>query len=333
MKKSPKVVVTRRLPAEIESRLTDLFETELRTDDLHATREQLLTAIADCDVFVPTVTDRIDAEIIAAASPRLKLIANFGAGTDHIDVAAAHKKGIAVSNTPGVLTEDTADLAMALLLAVPRRLVEGDRRLRAGEFKGWSPTHMLGHRVRGGALGIVGMGRIGQALARRAHAFGLDVHYHNRRRIPKGIEDSLGATWHENLDEMLGQVNFVSLHCPSTPDTHHLINADRLKLMRPDSYIVNTARGEIIDEAALATALQAGTISGAGLDVYEDEPSPHPALLNLPNVILAPHIGSATFESRREMGELVLINIRAMMDHHACPNRVLPPGASFQIAS
>lgn len=333
MKKSPKVVVTRRLPAEIESRLTDLFETELRTDDLHATREQLIAAIADCDVFVPTVTDKIDAEIIAAASPRLKLIANFGAGTDHIDVAAAYKKGIAVSNTPGVLTEDTADLAMALLLAVPRRLVEGDRLTRKGEFKGWSPTHMLGHRVRGGALGIVGMGRIGQALARRAHAFGLDVHYHNRRRIPKGIEDSLGATWHENLDEMLGQVNFVSLHCPSTPDTHHLINADRLKLMRPDSYIVNTARGEIIDEAALADALQAGTISGAGLDVYEDEPSPHPALLDLPNVILAPHIGSATFESRREMGELVLINIRAMMDHHACPNRVLPPGASFQIAS
>jgi len=333
MKKSPKVVVTRRLPAEIESRLTDLFETELRTDDLHATREQLIAAIADCDVFVPTVTDRIDAEIIAAASPRLKLIANFGAGTDHIDVAAAHKKGIAVSNTPGVLTEDTADLAMALLLAVPRRLVEGDRLTRKGEFKGWSPTHMLGHRVRGGALGIVGMGRIGQALARRAHAFGLDVHYHNRRRIPKGIEESLGATWHEDLDAMLGQVNFVSLHCPSTPDTHHLINADRLKLMRPDSYIVNTARGEIIDEAALAAALQAGTISGAGLDVYEDEPSPHPALLDLPNVILAPHIGSATFESRREMGELVLINIRAMMDHHACPNRVLPPGASFQIAS
>lgn len=333
MKSKPKVVVTRRLPIEVETRMADMFETVLRVDDTPMTQDELAAAISDCDVFVPTVTDRIDADVLSYASDKLRLIANFGAGTNHIDVSAAHAKGIPVSNTPGVLTEDTADLAMALILAVSRRLVEGDRRLREGEFSGWSPTHMLGHRVRGGKLGILGMGRIGQALARRATAFGLDVHYHNRRRVPKSIEESLGATWHEDLDTMVGDVNFLSIHCPATPSTTHLINAERLSKMRPDSYIVNTARGEIIDEAALAAAIKAGTISGAGLDVYEHEPEPHPDLLNLPNVILAPHIGSSTHESRREMGELVLINIRAMMDHHATPNRVLPPGASFQIAS
>ena len=333
MKSKPKVVVTRRLPIEVESRMSDMFDTVLRVDDTPMTQDELAHAIANCDVFVPTVTDRIDAEVLFHASDNLRLIANFGAGTNHIDVAVAHAKGIPVSNTPGVLTEDTADLAMALILAVSRRLVEGDRSLRAGGFTGWSPTYLLGHRVRGGKLGILGMGRIGQALARRATAFGLDVHYHNRRRVPKGIEESLGATWHEDLDEMLGQVNFLSIHCPSTPSTYHLINAERLSKMKPDSYIINTARGEIIDEAALAAAIKAGTISGAGLDVYEQEPIPHSDLLDLPNVILAPHIGSATHESRREMGELVLINIRAMMDHHAAPNRVLPPGASFQIAS
>ena len=333
MKSKPKVVVTRRLPKEVEDRMNDLFETSLRVDDIPMTQDELAAAIADCDVFVPTVTDKIDAAILSHASPRLRLIANFGAGTDHIDVSTAHAKGIPVTNTPGVLTEDTADLAMALILAVPRRLVEGDRRMRAGEYEGWGPTHMLGHRVRGGKLGILGMGRIGQALARRATAFGLDVHYHNRRRIPAGIEEILGATWHDNLDDMLAQVNFLSIHCPATPKTYHMINAERLAKMRPDSYIVNTARGEIIDEAALAAALKSGVISGAGLDVYEGEPNPHPDFLTLPNVILAPHIGSATHESRREMGELVLINIRAMMDHHAAPNRVLPPGASFQIAS
>lgn len=333
MKFKPKVVVTRRLPAEVETRMADLFDTVLRTDDTAMTQDELAAAIADCDVFVPTVTDTIDAAVLSHASPRLRLIANFGAGTDHIDVSTAHAKGITVTNTPGVLTEDTADLAMALILAVPRRLVEGDRRLRAGEFTGWSPTHMLGHRVRGGKLGILGMGRIGQALARRATAFGLDVHYHNRRRIPKGIEDILGATWHEDLDGMLSEVNFLSIHCPATPSTYHLINADRLSKMSSDSYVVNTARGEVIDEAALAAAIKAGTISGAGLDVYENEPNPHSDLIGLPNVILSPHIGSATHESRREMGELVLINIRAMMDHHSAPNRVLPPGASFQIAS
>jgi glyoxylate reductase len=333
MRKKPIVFVTRRLPEAIETRMGDLFDARLRDDDTPMTQDALKEAISTCDVFVPTVTDNITEEVVAVASPNLKLIANFGAGTDHIDVAAAYAKGITVSNTPGVLTEDTADLTMALILAVPRRLVEGDRRMRAGDFSGWGPTHMLGHRVKGKALGIIGMGRIGQAVARRAHAFGLSVHYHNRHRVPKGIEDSLCARYWDDLDEMLKAVDIVSVNCPLTPSTHHLIDARRLALMGENSYIVNTSRGEVIDEAALAEALLAGHIAGAGLDVYEEEPKAHPKLLDLPNVILAPHIGSATFESRLEMGEKVLINIRAMMDHHACPDRVLPPGARISLAS
>ena len=329
----PRVTVTRRLPQTVETRMTDLFETTLRSEDTPLSHEDLKAAIAECDVFVPTVTDEIDADVIAAASPDLKLIANFGAGTDHIDVAAAHAKGIMVTNTPGVLTEDTADLTMALILAVPRRLVEGDRRTRAGKFDGWSPTFMLGHRVRGKKLGIIGMGRIGQAVARRAAAFGLDVHYHNRRRLPGGIEDTLDATYWPELDAMLTAIDILSINCPHTPQTHHLINEDRLKLLSPESYIVNTSRGDVIDEAALAAALGSGALGGAGLDVYENEPEVHFDLMDLPNVILAPHIGSATHESRREMGEKVMINIRALMDGHAYPDRVLPPGASFSKAS
>lgn len=329
----PRVIVTRRLPQEIETRMSELFDTELRDDDTPMNRKALKRAVADCDVFVPTVTDRIDADIIKAASPRLKLIANFGAGTNHIDVMSAHERGIVVTNTPGVLTEDTADLAMALILAVPRRLVEGDRAVRAGQFEGWAPTHMLGRRVRGKALGILGMGRIGSAIARRAHAFGLSVHYHNRKRVPEGIERALEATWHESFDAMLGHVDILSINSPLTPATRHAVNARTLSLMKPDSYLVNTSRGEVVDEAALAAALRAGTIAGAGLDVYEDEPRPHPDLMTLENVILAPHIGSATYESRREMGEKVLINIRAFADHHACPDRVLPPGARLSLAS
>lgn len=333
MRQKPIVFVTRRLPDLVEARMKDLFDARLRSDDNPLSAETLKKAISDCDVFVPTVTDHITADIINAASERLKLIANFGAGTDHIDVAAAYARGITVSNTPGVLTEDTADLTLALILAVPRRLVEGDRRTRVGGFKGWGPTDMLGHRVRGKSLGIIGMGRIGQAVARRAHAFGLSVHYHNRHRVPKGIEDSLCARYWDDLDEMLRTVDIVSVNCPLTPQTHHLINAERLALMGQSSYIVNTSRGEVIDEAALAQALSQGQIAGAGLDVYEHEPVVNPALLDLPNVILAPHIGSATHESRREMGEKVLINIQAIMDHHACPDRVLPPGARLSLAS
>jgi len=330
---TPKVIVTRRLPDEIERRLSDLFNADLRTDDTPMTDDELKRAVQECDVLVPTVTDAITADIIAAAGPRLKMIANFGAGTDHIDVRAAYDRGIFVTNTPGVLTEDTADLTLALILAVPRRLVEGDRLTRAGGFDGWAPTAHLGHRVRGKRLGIIGMGRIGQAVARRAHAFGLEVHYHNRRPVSAPIEDGLAATFWAELDAMLPHIDILSINCPLTPATRNLMNAERLALMSADSYIVNTARGGIIDEAALAAALQARQISGAGLDVYADEPAVHPALLNLPNVVLAPHIGSATHESRLEMGEKVLINIHAFMDHHRCPDRVLPPRDSLPRAS
>lgn len=331
--KSARVIVTRKLPEEIETRLSSLFDTALNTTDIAMSQADLKKAVVNCDVLVPTVTDRIDAEIIEAAGPNLKLIANFGAGTDHIDVAAAHAKGISVTNTPGVLTEDTADLNMALILAVPRRLVEGDRITRAGGFTGWTPTSTLGHRVRGKRLGIVGMGRIGQAVARRAHAFGLEVHYHNRRPVPAPIALELKATYWDDLGAMLETVNIVSINCPKTPSTYHMINADRLARMTPDSYIVNTSRGDVIDEGALADALERGAIGGAGLDVYEHEPKVHPKLMNLPNVILAPHIGSATHESRREMGEKVLINIRAKIDGHQVPDRVLPPGSTFSKAS
>lgn len=335
MKKSenPHVVITRRLPEDIEARLSDLFQSDLNTNDIALTPEELKKAVANCDVLVPTVTDIISAEIIEAAGPNLRLIANFGAGTDHIDVAAAHAKGIIVTNTPGVLTEDTADFTMALILAVPRRMVEGDRLSRAGGFKGWKPTSLLGHRVRGKKLGIVGMGRIGQAVARRASAFGLSVHYHNRRPVPAPIEEELGASYWDDLDAMLSEVDIVSINCPKTPSTYHLINAERLSKMSSSSYIVNTSRGDVIDEAALAEALADGRIGGAGLDVYEHEPKIHSGLMGLQNVILAPHIGSATHESRREMGEKVLINIRAWMDHHKVPDRVLPPGSTFSKAS
>ena len=330
----PRVYVTRRLPSVTETRLLDLFHTVLgRENDRPLSEAELIEAVDQCDVLVPTVTDKITAKIIDAAGPDLRLIANFGAGWDHIDVAAAHKKGITVTNTPGVLTEDTADLTMALILAVPRRLVEGDRLARAGQFTGWAPTVLLGHRVKGKKLGIIGMGRIGQAVARRANAFGLSVHYHNRRQLPEPIEKELSAHYWPVLDEMLAAVDIVSINCPSSPSTKHMINADRLRKMSTDSYIVNTGRGDVIDEAALASALASGQISGAGLDVFEQEPIIHPELLTLPNVILAPHIGSATHESRREMGEKVLINIRAMIDSHACPDRVLPPGTSMSIAS
>lgn len=331
--KKPTVIVTRRLPEEIETRLTDLFDTRLHNGEKPMDKAALKAAVTEAHVLVPNVSDVIDADIMSAAGPNLKLIANFGAGTDHIDVAAAHAKGIQVSNTPGVLTEDTADMVMALILAVPRRLVEGDRFSRAGKFDGWTPTHMLGHRVRGKKLGIVGMGRIGQAVARRADAFGLEVHYHNRRPVPAPIALELHATYWDDLNAMLKTVDIVSINCPSTPDTHHLFDAERLSHMSPDSFIINTSRGDVIDEAALVKALKDGSLGGAGLDVYEYEPEIHAGLLALENVILAPHIGSATQESRQEMGEKVLINIRAMIDGHRLPDRVLPPGATFSKAS
>lgn len=321
----PLVIITRKLPSPVEDRLAELYNCEFNKDDKPMDANALKAAISRADVFVPAVTDDIDKAIITAAGSRLKIIANFGAGTDHIDVASAHSNGILVTNTPGVLTEDTADLTMALILALPRRMVESEHVLRAGQFKGWSPTWMMGHRVRGKKLGIIGMGRIGQAVARRAHAFGLSVHYHNRNEVPRSIAQGLDATFYPDLNDMLHAVDIISVNCPAKPSTRHLINAERLALMGPESYLVNTARGDIVDENALVNALKAGQIAGAGLDVYENEPEVHPSLLDLPNVILTPHIGSATQESRIEMGQKVMINIQATLDGHMPPDRVLPP--------
>ncbi|MFN3370565.1 MAG: 2-hydroxyacid dehydrogenase [Sphingomonadaceae bacterium] len=318
-----KVHVTRRLPQAVETRMAELFDVELNLLDLPLSPEKLRAAVAQADVLVPTVTDVIDAALIEAAGPDLRLIANFGVGVDHIDLAAARARGITVTNTPGVLTEDTADMVMALILSVPRRLAEGEKLIRAGAWAGWSPTGMLGHRIGGKRLGIVGMGRIGQAVAHRARAFGLSIHYHNRRRLPGAIERPLEATWWPTLEAMLERVDIVSLNCPETPETHHLINDARLRLMQRHAYLINAARGTLVDEAALADCLARGGIAGAGLDVFEHEPAIDPRLLELPNVVLLPHLGSATFEGRQAMGEKVITNIRVFADGHRPPDQVL----------
>ncbi|HET9903193.1 MAG TPA: D-glycerate dehydrogenase [Xanthobacteraceae bacterium] len=322
------VVVTRKLPDVVETRMRELFDAHLNLDDTPMSRGALLEAMRTADVLVPTVTDRIDDELIAQAGDKLKLIANFGNGVDNIDVTAAVKAGITVTNTPRVLTEDTADMTMALILAVPRRLTEGAAVLTSDtEWAGWSPTWMLGHRIGGKRLGIIGMGRIGLAVARRARAFGLQVHYHNRRRVPAAIEEEVEATYWESLDQMLARMDIVSVNCPHTPATYHLLSARRLKLLRPGAYIVNTARGEIIDEATLARLIEAGAIAGAGLDVFEHEPAVNPRLLKLARagkVVLLPHMSSATVEGRIEMGEKVIINIKTFMDGHKPPDRILP---------
>jgi len=320
----PKVIVTRKLPDTIETRMAELFDVTLNLKDVPFTADQLKDAISKADVLVPTVTDNIDADVIAAAGENLKMIANFGAGVDHIDVDAAQAKGVAVTNTPGVLTEDTADLTMALLLSVPRRLFEGEKILRAGEWTGWTPTFLMGHRIEGKRLGIIGMGRIGQAVARRAKAFNLQVHYHKRTRLPEQSEADLEATYWDDLDEMLTRMDFVSVNCPLTDDTHHLLNRARLKKLQPHAVLINTARGEIIDEEALADLIEVGRIAGAGLDVFEEEPQINPKLLELDNVVLLPHMGSATIEARVAMGEKVLINTRAFADGHRPPDRVIP---------
>lgn len=322
-KKKPAVVVTRRLPEAVEARMTELFDTRLNPGDRPMSQADLAEAVRAADVLVPTVTDRIDRRVIAAAGARLKLIASFSTGVDHIDLAAAHARGIMVTNTPGVLTEDTADMTMALILAVPRRLTEGERAVREGKWTGWSPTWMLGHRIWGKRLGIIGMGRIGRAVARRAAGFGISVHYHNRRRVHPDVEAALSATYWESLDQMLAQMDIVSVNCPHTPATYHLLSARRLRLLKPDAYIVNTSRGEVIDEDVLAEMLRAGAIAGAGLDVFEHEPSVNPKLLRLDNVVLMPHMGSATIEGRQAMGEKVIINIRTFADGHKPPDRVL----------
>lgn len=320
----PLVIVTRKLPDAVETRMRELFDTRLNVTDAPMSQAQLIEAVQQADVLVPTVTDRIDSKVLARAGDRLKLIANFGAGVDNIDVETARSRNITVTNTPGVLSEDTADITMALILAVPRRLVEGAGLIVKGEFKGWSPTWMLGQRLTGKRLGIVGMGRIGQAVARRAKTFGLQIHYHNRKPVPKQIEEQLEATYWESLDQMLARMDIVSVNCPHTPGTYHLLSARRLKLMKPTAYIVNTARGEIIDENAMARMLEAGELAGAGLDVYENEPAVNPKLIKAKNVTLLPHMGSATIEGRIDMGEKVIINIKTFADGHRPPDRVLP---------
>ena len=326
-RKKPLVVVTRKLPDVIETRMRELFETRLNVDDRPLSHDDLVAAVKTADVVVPTVTDRIDAGVLSQAGPQLRLIAQFGNGVDNIDVATAVQRGITVTNTPGVLTEDTADMTMALILAVPRRLAEGFEVLEHGEWGGWSPTWMLGKRVAGKRLGIIGMGRIGQAVAKRAAAFGMSIHYHNRRRLPEGIEQGLEATYWESLDQMLARMDIVSVNCPHTPATYHLLSARRLKLLKKEAYLVNTARGEIIDEAALVRMIEAGDLAGAGLDVFEHEPAVNPRLLKLARggkVVLLPHMGSATIEGRVDMGEKVIVNIKTYMDGHKPPDRVLP---------
>ncbi|NBD29702.1 MAG: D-glycerate dehydrogenase [Alphaproteobacteria bacterium] len=318
------VVVTRRLPEVVETRMKELFDVQLRDDDSPMTPEDLAEAVQHCDVLVPTLSDTINAGLLARAGENLRLIANYGAGVDHIDVGTARQRGILVSNTPDVATEDTADMTMALLLAVTRRIPEGLARMQSGEWSGWAPNAMLGGRIAGRRLGILGMGRIGQAVARRAAAFGMQVHYHNRRRLRPETEDELGATYWESLDQMIARMDVVSINCPHTPSTFHLMNARRLKLMKQDAVIVNTSRGEVIDENALTRMLRAGELAGAGLDVFEHGSQINPRLRELKNVVLLPHMGSATREGRVEMGEKVLLNIKTFDDGHRPPDQVVP---------
>lgn len=318
-----KVGVTRKLPDAVEARLSALFDTVLNPANAPLSRARLLDLARDVDVLAPTLGDDLDASFFAAAGDRLKLVANFGAGIDHIDVAAANARGVTVTNTPSVLAEDAADMAMALIVAVPRRLVEGVKALEDGAFNGWSPTWMLGRRVRGKKLGIIGLGRVGEAIARRARAFGLSIHYHNRKPINPHIEDELDATYWPDLDAMLPRMDIVSINCPATPQTRHLLSRRRLSLMQPHAYVVNISRGEIIDEEALADAIVGGSLAGAALDVFENEPKPNARLLAAPNVVLLPHMASATIESRIEMGERVIINIKMFSDGHKPPDRII----------
>ena len=323
MANKPLVVVTRKLPEVIEARMMELFDVRLRDDDTPMGREELAKAIEIADVLVPTVADRIDEELLGLASCRLKLIANFGAGVDNIDLDAAQRRAITVTNTPTVLTEDTADMTMAMILAVPRRLVEGEQLVSKGLWKGWGPTSMLGHRIWGKRLGIIGMGRIGSAVARRARGFGLSIHYHNRSQLPEAAEQGLGATYWDSLDQMLAHMDIISVNCPHTPATYHLLSARRLALMKSHAYLVNTSRGEVVDECALTEMLREGRLAGAALDVFEHEPEINPNLRALENALLLPHMGSATLEARVDMGEKVLVNIRTFVDGHRPPDRVI----------
>jgi len=320
---NPKVIVTRELAEAVMGRMEQLFDTTNNRGDAPMDQAQLAAAMADTDVLVPTVTDDINASLIEGAGERLKLIANYGAGVNHIDLRAARARGIIVTNTPGVLTEDTADMTMALILSVPRRLAEGEKLVRSGQWKGWSPGGMLGHRIGGKALGIVGMGRIGRAVAGRARAFGLSIHYHNRHRLPASVEAEFGATWHPVLDDMLAIADIVTIHTPRNAESENLIDARRIGLMKPDAFLINAARGGIVDEDALIEALEGERLGGAGLDVWKFEPRIDPRLLALPNVVMLPHMGSATFEGRLAMGEKVIANIRMWADGHRPPDQVL----------
>jgi glyoxylate reductase len=319
-----KVIATRRLPEPVETRLKELFDIALREDDAPMSRAELAAAVGQADVLVPTLTDTIDAGLLAQAGPRLKLIANFGAGVDHIDMGAARQRGILVANTPGVVTEDTADMAMALIMAVTRRIPEGLALMQSGNWAGWAPTALLGGRLGGRRIGILGMGRIGLAVARRARAFGMQIHYHNRRRLRSEIEQEIEATYWESLDQMVARMDVLSINCPHTPSTFHLMNARRLKLMKSDAVIVNTSRGEVIDENALTRMLRSGELAGAGLDVYEHGTQINPRLKALTNVVMLPHMGSATVEGRLEMGEKVILNIKTFADGHRPPDQVVP---------
>jgi len=323
MSAKPLVIVTRRLPEIIEARLMELFNTKLSLDDKPFSKNQLIDAVKEADILLPTVTDIIDKDVIENASSKLKLIANFGNGTDHLDLVAAQKKKIIVTNTPGVLTEDTADMVMGLLLAVPRKVIEGENLIRSGKWEGWSPTHMMGRRIWGKRLGIIGMGSIGQAVARRAIGFGLNIHYHNRNRLPDVIEESHQATYWKDLDQMLPKMDIISINCPSTHETYHLLSRARLSTLQPHAYIINTSRGKVVNEEALAELLSIGKIAGAGLDVFEREPSVSEVLLGAPNTVLLPHMGSATVEARIEMGEKVIINIQTLLNGHRPPDRIV----------
>lgn len=319
------VIVTRKLPEPVEKRMCELFDVRLNKDDHRMSRDELGEAMREAAVLVSTVTDRIDRGLLSQSGSNLKLIANFGNGVDNIDLDTAIARGMTVTNTPDVLTEDTADMTMALILAVPRRLTEGANFLKSGkDWAGWSPTWMLGHRIHGKKLGIIGMGRIGKAVARRAKAFGLQICYHNRRRVPHAVEEELGATYFESLDQLVATVDIISVNCPHTPATYHLLSARRLQLARNDAYIVNTARGEVIDENALARMIEAGDIAGAGLDVFEREPAINPKLLQNDSVVLLPHMGSATIEGRINMGEKVIENVKVFLDGHTPPDKVHP---------
>ena len=323
----PLVVVTRKLPDSVETRMCELFDTKLNIDDKPLSQAKLVEAVKTAEVLVPTVTDSIDAALISQSGENLRLIANFGNGVDNIDVAAATAKGIIVTNTPNVLTEDTADMTVGLMIAVSRRLLEGSQKLESGDWKGWSPTWMLGHRIWGKRLGIIGMGRIGTAVARRARAFGLSIHYHNRQKVSQQVEEELEATYWESLDQMLSRMDVISINCPHTPATYHLLSARRIALMQPDTVVINTARGDLIDENAMIDALEKGKLAGAGLDVFAHEPAVNQRLMNLAQkgkAVILPHMGSATIEGRIEMGDRVIINIRTMCDGHRPPDRILP---------